>query len=70
MMPRVENDRRFSLGHARITIAGLQAPGDAGFQIMREGYAAASLGRREPGGNPPGRTQHCSGCRPQDHTAS
>jgi hypothetical protein len=46
MMPRVENDRRFSLGHARITIAGLQAPGDAGFQIMREGYAAANLGRR------------------------
>lgn len=43
---RVENDRRFSLGHARITIAGLQAPADGGFRIMREGYAAANLGQR------------------------
>jgi len=25
MMLRVENDRRFSLGHARITLAGVQA---------------------------------------------
>jgi hypothetical protein len=46
MNPRVENDRRFSLGHARITIAGLQVPADGGFRIMREGYAAANLGRR------------------------
>jgi hypothetical protein len=46
MMLRVENDRRFSLGHARITIAGLQVPADGGFRIMREGYAAANLGRR------------------------
>ncbi|MFM7302994.1 MAG: hypothetical protein ACKO4X_06680, partial [Alphaproteobacteria bacterium] len=43
---RVENDRRLSLGHARITIAGLQVPADGGFRIMREGYAAANLGRR------------------------
>ncbi|MFM8613248.1 MAG: hypothetical protein ACKOC9_00680 [Alphaproteobacteria bacterium] len=43
---RVENDRRHSLGHARITIAGLQVPADGGFRIMREGYAAANLGRR------------------------
>ncbi|MFM7779044.1 MAG: hypothetical protein ACKPB8_09850, partial [Alphaproteobacteria bacterium] len=42
----VENDRRLSLGHARITIAGLQVPADGGFRIMREGYAAANLGRR------------------------
>ncbi|MCA3280328.1 MAG: hypothetical protein ING10_13750 [Roseomonas sp.] len=46
MMLRVENDRRFSLGHARITIAGLQVPADGSFRIMREGYAAANLGRR------------------------
>jgi hypothetical protein len=46
MMLRVENDRRFSLGHARITIAGLQVPADGGFRIIREGYAAANLGRR------------------------
>ena len=46
MNPRVENDRRFSLGHARITIAGLKVPADGGFRIMREGYAAANLGRR------------------------
>ena len=46
MMLRVENDRRFSLGHARITLAGVQAPGDGGFRIVREGYAAANLGRR------------------------
>lgn len=46
MNPRVENDRRFSLGHARITIAGLQVPADGGFRIIREGYAAANLGRR------------------------
>jgi hypothetical protein len=46
MMLRVENDRRFSLGHARITLEGLQLPGDGGFRIMREGYAAANLGRR------------------------
>jgi len=43
---RVENDRRISLGHARITIAGLQVPADGSFRIMREGYAAANLGRR------------------------
>jgi hypothetical protein len=43
---RVENDRRFALGHARITITGLQMPADGGFRIMREGYAAANLGRR------------------------
>ena len=43
---RVENDRRFALGHARITIPGLQMPADGGFRIMREGYAAANLGRR------------------------
>jgi len=46
MMLHVENDRRFSLGHARITLAGVQAPGDGGFRIVREGYAAANLGRR------------------------
>lgn len=46
MMLRVENDRRFSLGHARITLEGLQLPGDGGFRIVREGYAAANLGRR------------------------
>jgi hypothetical protein len=46
MMPRVENDRRFSLGHARITLEGVQAPSDGGFRIVREGYAAANLGRR------------------------
>jgi hypothetical protein len=46
MMLRVENDRRFSLGHARITLSGVQAPGDGGFRIVREGYAAANLGRR------------------------
>ena len=46
MMLRVENDRRFSLGHARITLAGVQAPSDGGFRIVREGYAAANLGRR------------------------
>lgn len=46
MTPRVENDRRFSLGHARITIAGLEAPADGGFRLVREGYAAANLGRR------------------------
>ncbi len=46
MMLRVENDRRFSLGHARITLVGLQAPADGGFRIVREGYAAANLGRR------------------------
>lgn len=46
MMPRVENDRRFSLGHARITLEGVQAPSDGGFRILREGYAAANLGRR------------------------
>lgn len=46
MMSRVENDRRFSLGHARITLAGLRVPADGGFRIMREGYAAANLGRR------------------------
>jgi hypothetical protein len=46
MMLRVENDRRFSLGHARITLAGVQGPGDGGFRIVREGYAAANLGRR------------------------
>jgi hypothetical protein len=43
---RVENDRRFALGHARITLPGLQMPADGGFRIMREGYAAANLGRR------------------------
>jgi hypothetical protein len=46
MMLRVENDRRFSLGHARITLSGVQAPSDGGFRIVREGYAAANLGRR------------------------
>ena len=46
MMLRIENDRRFSLGHARITLAGVQAPSDGGFRIVREGYAAANLGRR------------------------
>ncbi|MCA3393041.1 MAG: hypothetical protein INF47_12575, partial [Roseomonas sp.] len=46
MMLRVENDRRFSLGHARITLEGVQAPTDGGFRIVREGYAAANLGRR------------------------
>jgi hypothetical protein len=46
MMLRAENDRRFSLGHARITIEGLRAPDDASFRIIREGYAAANLGRR------------------------
>ena len=46
MMLRVENDRRFSLGHARNTLAGVQAPSDGGFRIVREGYAAANLGRR------------------------
>ena len=46
MILRVENDRRFSLGHARITLAGVQAPSDGGFRIVREGYAAANLGRR------------------------
>jgi hypothetical protein len=46
MMLRVENDRRFSLGHARIILAGVQAPSDGGFRIVREGYAAANLGRR------------------------
>jgi len=46
MILHVENDRRLSLGHARITIAGLQAPADGGFRILREGYAAANLGRR------------------------
>jgi hypothetical protein len=46
MMLRVENERRFSLGHARITLAGVQAPSDGGFRIVREGYAAANLGRR------------------------
>jgi hypothetical protein len=46
MMLRVENDPRFSLGHARITLAGVQGPGDGGFRIVREGYAAANLGRR------------------------
>jgi hypothetical protein len=46
MMLRVENDRRFSLGHARITLAGVQVPSDGGFRIVREGYAAANLGRR------------------------
>ena len=46
MMLRVENDRRFSLGHARITLAGVQASSDGGFRIVREGYAAANLGRR------------------------
>lgn len=46
MMLRVENDRRLSLGHARITLAGVQAPSDGGFRIVREGYAAANLGRR------------------------
>ena len=46
MMLRVENDRRLSLGHARITLEGVQAPSDAGFRIIREGYAAANLGRR------------------------
>ena len=46
MMLRVENDRRLSLGHARITLEGVQAPTDGGFRIVREGYAAANLGRR------------------------
>jgi hypothetical protein len=46
MMLRVENDRRFSLGHARITLEGVQVPSDGGFRIVREGYAAANLGRR------------------------
>jgi hypothetical protein len=46
MMLRVENDRRLSLGHARITLEGVQAPSDGGFRIVREGYAAANLGRR------------------------
>ncbi|MCA3361595.1 MAG: hypothetical protein ING08_00530 [Roseomonas sp.] len=46
MMLRAENDRRFSLGHARIIITGLQAPSDGAFRIVREGYAAANLGRR------------------------
>lgn len=46
MMLRVENDRRFSLGHARITVEGVQVPSDGGFRILREGYAAANLGRR------------------------
>lgn len=46
MMLRVENDRRFSLGHARITLAGVGAPSDGGFRILREGYAASNLGRR------------------------
>jgi hypothetical protein len=46
MMLRVENDRRFSLGHARITLQGVAASGDGGFRIFREGYAAANLGRR------------------------
>jgi hypothetical protein len=45
-MLRVENDRRFSLGHARITLEGVTASGDGGFRILREGYAAANLGRR------------------------
>jgi len=43
---RVENDRRFSLGHARITLEGVQAPSDGGFRLVREGYSAANLGRR------------------------
>ena len=46
MMLRVENDRRFSLGHARITVEGVQVPSDGAFRIVREGYAAANLGRR------------------------
>ena len=46
MMLRVENDRRLSLGHARITLEGVHAPSDAAFRIVREGYAAANLGRR------------------------
>ncbi|MFN9092330.1 MAG: hypothetical protein ACK5V0_12730 [Alphaproteobacteria bacterium] len=46
MMLRAENDRRLSLGHARIRIAGLQAPSKGEFRIIREGYAAANLGRR------------------------
>ncbi len=46
MMLRVENERRFSLGHARITLEGVQAPSDGGFRIVREGYATANLGRR------------------------
>jgi hypothetical protein len=46
MMLRIENDRRFSLGHARITLQGVQTPTDGGFRIVREGYSAANLGRR------------------------
>lgn len=46
MILRVENDRRFSLGHARITIGGMQVPPNGEFRILREGYAAANLGRR------------------------
>ena len=46
MMLRVENDRRHSIGHARIVIQGLSMPHDGGFQLVREGYAAANLGRR------------------------
>ncbi len=34
-------------GHARIVIDGVaQAPADAGFRIIREGYPTPNLGRR------------------------
>lgn len=46
MMLRVENDRSHSIGHARIVIQGLSMPHDGGFHLVREGYAAANLGRR------------------------
>ena len=46
MMLRVENDRRHSIGHARIVIQGMPMPNDGGFHLVREGYAAANLGRR------------------------
>jgi len=46
MTLRVENDRRFSLGHARITLEGVRAPSGGGFRLVREGYSAANLGRR------------------------
>ena len=43
---RAENDRQNALGHARLVIEGISKPADATFQITREGYAAANLGRR------------------------
>ncbi len=42
-----EPDDSRSIGHARIVIDGLaQAPTDAGFRIIREGYPTPNLGRR------------------------